>query len=65
MLFKDGFYYNDDGVRHMRHGKPGSYRYVESASISLGGTVDCPVHIHELSAMVANTIGHVEGVASP
>jgi hypothetical protein len=65
MSFKDGFYYNDDGIRHTRHGEPGSYRYVESASISLGGTVDRPVHAHELSAMVENAIGHVEGVILP
>lgn len=62
MLFKDGFYYNDDGVRYMWYGKFGSYRYVEFVFISFGGIVDCLVYIYELFVMVENIIGYVEGV---
>ena len=36
MLYRDGFYYNDDGIRYTRHGEPSNYSYVQSASVSSG-----------------------------
>lgn len=62
MSFRDGFYYNDDGIRHTRHGEPGNYRYVQCASVSFG---DRSVHDDELADMVNNAMEHVFGVASP
>ena len=62
MSYRDGFYYNDDGIRHMRHGKPGNYSYVQSACVSYG---DRPVQEDELANMVNNAMEHVFGVASP
>ena len=61
MTFKDGFYYDVDGVRHTRHGDPGSYRYEQSTSISLG---DSPVREDVLAEMVNTAMEHVTGVAS-
>ena len=28
MSYRDGFYYNDDGIRYTWHGEPENYRYV-------------------------------------
>lgn len=62
MSYRDGFYYNDDGIRHTRHGEPSNYRYVQFASVSV---VDHLVHEDELADMVNNAMEHVFGVASP
>ena len=50
--FKDGFYYNIDGVRYTRHGDPGGYTYEESASISVQDSVERPVSPAEVDVMV-------------
>ena len=62
MTFRDGFYYDVDGVRHTRHGDPGSYRYEQSTSVSLG---DSPVQEEELAEMVNTAMEHATGVMSP
>ena len=62
MTFRDGFYYDADGVRHTRDGDPGSYRYKQSTSVSLG---DSPVREEELAEMVNTAMEHAMGVISP
>ena len=62
MTFRDGFYYDADGIRHTRHGDPGNYIYEQSTSISLG---DSPVQEDELAEMVNSAMEHATGVASP
>ena len=62
MSYRDGFYYNDDGIRHTRHGEPGNYSYVQSASVSSG---DRPVQEDELADMINNAMEHVFRAASP
>jgi hypothetical protein len=52
MSFRDGFYYNVDGIKYVRHGEPGNYTYEESASISLQDTRDRPVSPTAVDAMV-------------
>lgn len=52
MTFRDGFYYNTDGIRYTRHGEPGSYTYEESASISLQDSIDPPVSLAAVDRMV-------------
>ena len=52
MSFRDGFYYNTEGIKYTRHGEPRNYTYEESASISLQDTVDCSVSAAIVDAMV-------------
>ena len=56
MSCRDGSYYNDHDIRHMRHGELGNYSYVQSASISSGNN---PVQEDELADMVNNAMEHV------
>ena len=62
MTFRDGFYYDANGIRHTRHDDPGNYRYEQSTSISLG---DSPVQEDVLAEMVNSAMEHAMGVASP
>ena len=61
MSYRDGFYYNDDGIRHTRHGEPSNYKYVQSAFVSFG---DRLIQEDELADMVNNAMEHVFGAAS-
>ena len=54
MTFKDGFYFNDDGVRHNRLGVDGSYTYEQSTSV---GEEEGPVPDEVLDGMVENAVG--------
>ena len=40
MFFRNGFFYNSDGIRHVRHGEEGNYTYEENTTI---GTAEGPV----------------------
>jgi hypothetical protein len=62
MTFKDGFYFNDDGVRHNRFGVEDSYPYEQLTFVGEGeGSVLDEV----LDGMVENAMNHVVGANSP
>ena len=62
MTFKDGFYFDDDGVRHNRLGVEGSYTYEQSMCV---GKCKGPVPDEVLDGMVENAMNHAVGAHSP
>ena len=62
MSYRDGFYYNDDDIKHTRYGEPSNYSYVQSASASSGNQL---VQEDGLADMVNNAMEHVFRVAFP
>ena len=62
MFFKDGFFYNSDGIRHVRHGEEGNYTYEETTTI---GTVEGPVPDDVVGDMVKQAVVHTVGSTSP
>ena len=62
MLFKDCFFYNSDGIRHVRHGEEGNYTYEESTTI---GTTKGPVPDDVVADMVEQAVVHTVGSTSP
>ena len=61
MSFRDGFYFDQDEIRHVRSGEPGNYRYEQSTTI---GTANNLVSGDDVDNMVENAIGHATGLPS-
>ena len=59
MSFRDGFYFDQDGIRHVRNGEPRNYRYEQSITI---GTANNSVSDDDVDNMVGNAIGHATGL---
>ena len=62
MFFRDDFFYNSDGIRHVRHGEEGNYTYEETTTI---GTAKGPVPDDVVADMVEQAVVHTVGSTSP
>ena len=62
MFFRDGFFYNSDGIRHVRHGEEGNYTYEEATTI---GTAEGPMPDDVVADMVEQAVVHTVGSTSP
>ena len=61
MSFRNGFYFDQDGIRHVRSGEPGNYMYEQNTTI---GTANDSVPDDDVDNMVENAIGHATGLPS-
>lgn len=59
--FRDGFYLDADGIRHVRRGESGNYTYEQHTSV---GTSEGSVPDDVVDDMVENALSHATGLSS-